>query len=131
MTKRHKRIPENLKSKILTAALMPGCRVADLAKTYGIAAWTIYTWRKEMAAKSNDTDTATKFVELEVAIDENTNLSTTPAPSDIQSSISNSPSTLQKASLTFKHFSCVLEGRISTSTILKVIKIMDEEESVL
>lgn len=132
VTKRYKKIPENLKSKILEASLVPGCRIADLAVAHGIAAWTIYTWRKEAAVKSSHNNPTTKFVELSVNREECANLDRTSSGQAHLSSVgSNSYSSLQKASLTFKHFSLCIEGMIKQSTLLKVIKTMDEEESSL
>lgn len=147
MVKRHKKIPESLKSKILAEALVPGRRIADLAKAHGIAAWTIYTWRKASTAESSDTALSSsktkasivlpaKFVELSVesAMDSNLNATSSHSADSTKFRYGANPcsrSTLQKASLTFKHFSCALEGRINTSTLLKVIKAIDEEESLL
>ena len=143
MTKRRKQIPAGLKSKILAEALTPGCRVRDLAKTYGIAAWTIYTWLKAAPVKSGNTNTVSsnskvttnpvaiaepfaKFMELSVEIAKDSHLDQA-LSRNAGCDNSNSSSSLQKASLTFKGFSCVLEGRIKSSTLLKVIKAIDDE----
>lgn len=153
MKGKRKRIPDNIKAEIVSKALDPNCRIADLAKSYGVAAWTIYCWRKESTsrlASASDTTSysttvgikptsSTHFVEVKLEepnIEEELNnaylnltssSNTSNLPSKISpNSASNSTSTLLKASLTFKHFSLALEGKINPSNLLKAIKILEE-----
>lgn len=141
MVKRYRQIPEEVKSKILAAALAPGCRVVDIARDYGVAAWTIYTWRKEAAAQSRSSatelsrarsvascDPTTKFVELSVEGVDGADLDHRSSSQVCGGTRASGGSffTLQKASLTFKDFSFIVEGNIRAAVLLKVIEILEE-----
>ena len=45
--KKHKKIPSTTKSQILSEALLPGCLISNLAKSYGVSRQIIYSWRKD------------------------------------------------------------------------------------
>ena len=37
---------DDVKSRIVAASLLPGARIADLARAHGTTRWQIYTWRR-------------------------------------------------------------------------------------
>jgi transposase len=41
-----RRWPDDVKARIVAASLLPGARVADLARAHGTTRWQIYTWRR-------------------------------------------------------------------------------------
>lgn len=128
MTKRCGKIPKELKAQILSQALISGCRIAELAKSYEIAPWTIHYWRKAaLKKKSNIFDSSEfaiapsiNFIEalVEDHKDSQVNL--------IASHNLSSSSTLLKASFIFKHFSLNVKGSINRSRLLKAIEILEE-----
>ena len=102
------------KSKILAAAAIPGCVIANLARSHSMHPSVIHKWlrqQRELAKlKVSAIDSAPKF--LEVAITESKSL----LP---QTAI------LQKASLTFSDFSFVLEGKVNSAKLMSILKVLE------
>jgi transposase-like protein len=103
------------KAKILTAAVIPGCVIANLARSHSMHPSMIHKWlrqQRELAkTKVSATDSAPKF--LEVAITES-------EPLLPQTAI------LQKASLTFSDFSFVLGGKLNSTKLMNILKALEE-----
>lgn len=109
MSKSCNKIPPEIKSQILSELQVPGCIVPRLAKAYNISKTTIYTWqrqaRKINLGKISETDRGGNFVELSIK--------------DSRNSI------LEKASLVFNDFSIVVEGKVKSSSLLAILKILE------
>ena len=105
-------LPE-VKSKILSELLTDGCVVSDIARSYGISRGTLYEWRKDqqklMEGTDQTTDSRAKFVELSV-----------------KDSTSPTGSTLEKALLVFSDFSLSIEGKVKTSNLSAILKLLEE-----
>lgn len=111
MNKRqNKKIPSKIKAEIISESLMPGCIVSELALKHDVSKQIIYEWRKEFQANHSQfgtsVDAANRFIELPI--------------------INSKSCVLEKASLVFRDFSLVLEGRIHTSSLLSILKILEE-----
>jgi transposase-like protein len=110
--KKRRKVGSRLKHQILQESLVPGCVVTELAWRHKISPKTVYGWRREYfqirAASSNITEGASKFVEVKVESD--------------------SSSSLEKASLIFKDYSLIMEGRISSKQLISIFKILEEEQ---
>ena len=123
---KRKKISSQIKSQILSEALMPGCIVSELAKSHGISPSPIYRWRKkaqELTGSANvkakaSLEEANNFVELSIQgpADSTTNFEAS----------SKSGSTLSKASLIFNDFSLVIEGSIKSSSLFAIVLILEE-----
>lgn len=115
---RGKKVPEELKIKIIEESLSEGCVVGELAKRYSLSSKTITSWRsayiklKSSGKFTKDLVNNTgEFVELPVAED----LISSP----------NSISNLQMASLKFNNFSIEMEGQIKISALVSIISILE------
>jgi transposase-like protein len=107
--KRKKKIPLKIKMQIVSESFAPGCVVSQLASQYSVSKQSIYYWRKWMAANNHQCSslsTHNNFVELPI--------------------VGAKPCILEKASLVFRDFSLVLEGQIQTSSLLSILKILEE-----
>jgi len=108
--RRHKKIPAKVKAEIISESLVPGCVISKLASQYGVSKQIIYEWRKEFQANhpqfGASVAAANSFIELPI--------------------INSKPCVLEKASLVFHDFSLVLEGQIQTSSLLAILKILEE-----
>jgi transposase-like protein len=105
MTKACKIIPTEIKSQILAELALPGSSVSELAKIYKISTKYIYNLRrKSQTIKPIDKPS---FVELAVKNSDNFSL--------------------KNASLTFANFSLVLEGGIKSSSLIAILKILEEQ----
>jgi transposase-like protein len=109
MNKSYKIIPAEIKSQILADLAIPGYEVTKLAKIYNISTTSIYNLQKvAQAMKSiSDPNLAHNFTLL-----------------SIKDSVN---SRLTKASLTFSTLSFALEGDIKSSTLVSIIKILEEQ----
>jgi transposase-like protein len=111
MSKSCNKIPSEIKSQILSELQVPGCIVSKLAKSYNVSNTTIYTWQRQAQEirvdKVSEIDRGGNFVELSVKDSKN--------------------STLEKASLTFNDFSLVIEGRVKSSSLFAIVKILEEQ----
>jgi transposase-like protein len=109
MYKNPNTISPEKKSQILADLAIPGYSVKALAKVYNLSRTSIYALRRvsqsiteiKAAARGND------FVELSV-----------------RDSIK---STLEKASLTFNNFSFSIEGHVTSSSLVAILKILEEQ----
>jgi transposase-like protein len=108
------KISREVKSQILLELTKPGCGVRNISRQYGVSRGAIYKWLKDQrasvaadrsdpAASDNDRN---KFVELSV-VD------------------SAAHSSLTKASLVFQDFSLSLEGNLSSSKLISILKILE------
>jgi hypothetical protein len=127
--KNYKAIDPKIKSEILSKSRVAGCSILKLAQSYNISKATIYHWQKqEIATRNINSNTINpglyvekareadrKFVELSVSDDHNS----LPTPTIQQKS------QLEKASLMFKDFSLVIEGRVSSEALFGAIKILE------
>jgi transposase-like protein len=111
--KRKEKISDQLKEQILAKLFDSNCVVSVLSKSYGISRSTLYKWR--YMAKDKDTlfaaDSQKQFVELSVSEPNNNGLK---------------GSSLQKASLVFNDFSIFIEGKVSNSKFISILKILEE-----
>jgi len=113
MVRRREQISKVLKEQIISKLSEPDCSVADLRRLYGISKTTLYKWRHEAIKQVTDASIQAcgrKFVELLVEEPSNHLLE----------------SKLQKASLTFDDFSISIEGRVSSSKFISILKILEE-----
>jgi transposase-like protein len=114
-----KKIPTKVKRQIVSESLDPGCVVSKLASKYGVSKQSIYFWRKELfvrnpqASTSDPMTNSYSFVELPI-------INVDPMGNDTKQNV------LEKASLIFRDFSLVLEGKVPTSNLLSILKILEE-----
>jgi transposase-like protein len=113
MAHSRKKISEKIKSQILLELSKPGYVVSNLSRQYGVSSWIIYKWLKEEKAPvapagggSSVAGEWSEFVELSVLE-------------------SGAPSGLTKASLVFQDFSLSLEGKVSSSKLISILKILE------
>ena len=111
MSKSRSKVPPEIKSQILSELQMPGCTIPKLVKEYNVSSTTIRTWQRQAQEIRIDTDGkvdgSSNFVELSVKDTRN--------------------STLEKASLTFNDFSLVIEGKVNSSSLFAILKILEEQ----
>lgn len=151
MSKRRHKISSEIKSRILAEVLKPESNIPKIAKVYGISDGTIYRFRREAQKLTKNTNThalralsseksatttscAGKFIELSICDSQDavatSECANTAAP--IMSTSASTASTtlnycsLQKAHLVFNDFSVVLEGKIKTSCMVDIIKVLSE-----
>lgn len=105
MPKIKKRIPDELKEQITRESFEDGCKVLELAKSYGISGRTLYGWRRKCKKVELGIEPEGKFVELAVKEPE--------------------VKLLKKAELIFDDISVLLEGRISCGKLLEVIRVLE------
>lgn len=106
-----KNIDSELKSTIISESLKPNCVITELSRKYGISRTVIYNWRsryKKSISHSGleSSSTVGKFVELSVMEKSNLNL--------------------QEVSLKFNNFSFSMQGQIKSSTLVSIIKMLEE-----
>lgn len=116
---RGKKVPEELKIKIIEESLSDGCVVGELARRYNLTSKTINSWRSayiKLRSSSKFTkdlvNNTGEFMELPVAEDIICN--------------STSHSNLQSVSLKFNNFSIEMEGKIKISALVSIISILEE-----
>lgn len=103
-------IAAELKSKILAESMVEGAVISSVAKKYNISKGTIYHWMKQNSPTTNENK---KFIELSV---EGSDPYIEPKISDF--------STLKSASLAWHDLSIEIEGKIMSSHLLEIIKIL-------
>jgi len=114
-----KKVPTKVKRQIVSESLEPECVVSKLASKYGVSKQSIYVWRREFCVHNpqrdssdpTSTSTSSSFVEL---------------PIIGSKSLNSKQHVLEKASLIFRDFSLVLEGKVQTSSLLSILKILEE-----
>lgn len=110
MKKKKSRISVEKKGQIIAKILKPGSIAAEVARLHDISPKTVYGWLKKpkdsrvLEAKVNNSNN--QFVELSIK--------------------ESRTSTLQKASLIFSDFSISIEGKVSISKFISVLKILEE-----
>lgn len=114
MNKSRRDITSEQKRQIISESYVSGCVISQVAQSYGISKGTLYGWRSrerrirgEEAAVNNS---GNKFVELSI---QKTTLQETKCI------------ILKKAELTFNDFSLSIEGNVSSSKLLEIVKILD------
>lgn len=117
------------KLQILESLSANGCSVSQIARTYGISRSVLYKWAREHKAINGMTKQAAVFKNnfVELTVDPPPVMITT-APQDISLARSNKLD-LQKASLVFSNFSILLEGVISSSKLISIIKTLEEQNA--
>ena len=113
----NRKIAPELKSQIIAESMKAGCVITNLAKQYGISKDTIYGWRSKYNNSASTTsalnhraepsDSNDRFIEL------------------IVNEARQLPN-LQEASLKFNNFSLIIQGQIKSSTLISIIKILEE-----
>jgi len=109
-----KKIDDKLRAEIMSKLFEPGCKVRELSKMYGLSPHTLRNWRynfrkgpQKLAKEkvgANFTSQSCNFVEL---------------------SVLGSKRKLNKASLVFDDVAVSLEGKMSSSDLMSIIKILD------
>ena len=115
---RGKEIKPELRSQIIAESMKAGCVVANLAKQYGISKDTIYGWR---AKHTNSTSTSS-------APQHKTSSSSDANSRFIELAVNDAKqlANLQEVSLKFDNFSLVIQGRIKSSTLISIVKILEQ-----
>lgn len=114
---RGKQIKPELRSQIIAESMKAGCVVANLAKQYGISKDTIYGWRAKYNSSALTPPTSKHQVTtsesngrfIELTVNEARQLPN-----------------LQEASLKFNDFSLVIQGQIKSSTLISIVKILEQ-----
>lgn len=146
MSKKYKKISPKLKSRILSESFLPGCIISNLAKSYGISAKAIYNWRR------SSREVQVKDGELGSEVEASRVFAASPASAYCAAAAATAPVApascsleskwgatfvelpipdsevyaLQKASLIFEDFALTLEGRIKSSSLCAIVKILEE-----
>lgn len=111
MRKKHQITPEQ-KTRILKDLLQPDSSVTKISRACGVSREMLYKWRRQhgfdygckvQAQKAVGNNSAGNFVEL---------------------SVKESGPILQRVSLVFDNFSVSIEGRISGSKLLGILKVL-------
>lgn len=117
--KMNKKISSERKALILEEASQPSCSISELAKAHSVTRGTIYTWIKEnknpQPRKVNTKSLSSALAKhsfVEVALVDSKN---------------HRSSNLQKASLIFNGFSLMIEGKVASSKLIAIIKILEEQ----
>jgi transposase-like protein len=109
MNIKRKAITAEQKAQIISQSYAAGCVVSQLAKSYGISEKILYGWRSRDKSSRRKEEASNnlgnKFVELAVQETEYT--------------------ILKKAELTFSNFSLSVEGNISSTKLLEIIRILE------
>jgi transposase-like protein len=115
MVNRRKKISRKVKSQILLELAKPGYVISNISREYGVSNWTIYNWLKKQKASvapaggsssGTSVNDSGEFVELAVAE-------------------GGGDYSLTKASLVFQDFSLSLEGKLSSSKLISILKILE------
>lgn len=109
MKRRRRRVEPQIKAQILKIMTQePNCRVAHLSKLYNISRTTLFHWRSQMKvavglapAKMLDN----RFVEVSVK--------------------ESKAGDLKKASLVFQDVTLDIEGRVNSSDLISILKILE------
>ena len=125
------------KADILAATAMPGCIISDLAKSYGIGRGSIYAWirqQKQSSKTKQQEQTLAISSEprfLEVAVRESPSkethilkLDSTEKAEAVKPLVAH---TLSKALLIFSNFSLEIKGNLSSSRLISILKILEDE----
>lgn len=107
-------ITSEQREEIVLKSYVPGCVISEVAQSYGISKNTLYGWRSRERIKRREeaieNNTSNKFVELSIQ----------------KATIQETKYTiLKKAELTFSDFFLSIEGSVSSSKLLEIVKILD------
>ncbi len=105
------KISAEVRSQVMLELAKGECGVRNISMRYGVSRAAIYNWLKEERAAVGvgsdvSVNESTEFVELSVAESE-------------------AHSGLTKASLVFQDFSLSIEGKLSSSKLISIIKILE------
>ena len=130
-----KKLPPKLyakqKAEILAAVSVPGSTITNLSKTYGVGRGTIYAWvsqqKKSLAIKQKrqgpttiaEIITMPKF--LEVAVTEQVETKKLNEPIKLRETLN-----LSNCSLIFDDFSLAIEGKIASTKLISILRILEE-----
>lgn len=120
-----KRIDPKLKSQILEEILLPNASIPKIAKKYDLSSTTLYGWRIDHIKKLTQ-NLKNNFIELVPADlpkeDYSSKVLSLPAKT--------SNLKLSEISLIFNNnISLSLQGNINTSSLIKILSTLEEEES--
>ena len=111
MSKSCAKVSPKIKSRILSELEIPGCIITKLGKKYNVSDTTIHAWKRQARGTKLSSDNLAEpkanFVEVSVK-----------GPNDL---------TLAKAQLMFDSFSFTIEGRIKSSSLVAIIKVLEEQ----
>lgn len=112
---KNKKISSRIKSLVLLELNSESYSIAKIAQTHGISRSVIYAWMKENHAartqRVSDINPISRNNFVEVALVDNKNYQS---------------SNLQKASLIFNNFSLSIEGNISATSLLEILKSLEK-----
>lgn len=114
MTKRRESISKESKEKITAKLFTTNCLISELSRSYGISRSTLYKWRSRARNKKTLALTGQGVQErfIELSVQEGSNFL--------------KKTRLQKALLTFEDFSISMEGSVSSSKFISILKILEE-----
>lgn len=116
-----KSLTPELKSKIISEIIVPGVVISQIAKSYNLSPKNLYNWRDHHLKKFNKpkrdqklsiAESSNNFIELKHSD------STLPKPSS---------SNLSQISLTLNNISLSLKGDIKTSSLIKILAVLEEK----
>ena len=112
-----RKVEPELRRQIIEESKKEGCIITNLAKQYGISKDTIYGWRTKYnnsaatLSRTKDRGCSTEldrgFVELTI-------------------NEASQTANLQEATLKFNKFSLIIQGQIKSSTLISIMKILEE-----
>lgn len=109
MKKRRRRVDPQIKAQILKImAEDPGCRITNLSKLYNVSKTSLHYWRSQMKVTvglAPGVMPGNRFVEVSVK----------------DSKVGD----LKKASLIFQDMTLDIEGRVSSSDLMSILKILE------
>lgn len=116
-----KRVDPKLKSEILNKILLPYASIPRIAEEYDLSSATLYSWR--MNHLKNNQEIKNNFIELveQDLVKEDSLIKTSSASS------THKANNLSKISLIFNNISLSLKGNISTSSLTRILAILEEE----
>ena len=105
MKKRRRRVDPQIKAQILKImAEDPGYRIANLSKLYNVSKTSLHYWRSQMKVTVGLAP-GNRFVEVSVK--------------------GSKVGDLKKASLIFQDMTLDIEGRVSSSDLMSILKILE------
>ena len=114
MAKNNKKISSIIKSSVLLELSAEGYSISKIAQTHGISRGVIYSWIKELEVSGtrevSDMNPVSRNNFIEVALLDN-----------------KASSKLQKASLVFNDFSLSIEGKITSASLIEIVKILEPQ----
>lgn len=120
---RGQKVSLKLKSSIISKSLVSGCDLGELAKSHNISRKTIYSWRNEykklVTRNAESPGSRTRDVAGDKVLKGSGGF--------IELSVTESSCVmLEEASLRFKDFSLLMQGKFKSSVLLSVLKLLEE-----